>query len=288
MKKATWGIQTVYLPRENIDYLEEWLAYHTLLGADFFYLYDNTGSQRVEHGNSLITNNKNKHGQLIDFGRSDDEIFHLEKEIFAKYAVTKVKWQPIENGQITYGQVQACDDFSARMPNVWCAFIDMDEFLLPRESMAEFTTGNPKKILQKKFPDRWLRRRALDDTRTYSIDTKIWAPKIIMNTSHYRPGGKDIHNLRSAAAVEICDMEQLRFNHYNQVDFSINNAFLKKVDPNWKRRPPHKLFVETCERAKKIAAKLDYESFVNTNPPPLLPTPAKPNWFEKLFWWLKY
>jgi hypothetical protein len=288
MKKTAWGLQTVYLPRENIDYIEEWLAYHTFLGADFFFLYDNTGSQRIKNGNSLITNSKNKHGQLIDFSRSDDEIYDLEMKIFSKYAVTKVKWQPIENGQITYGQVLACEDFSARLPNVWCAFIDIDEFLLPQKSMEDFTTGNPKKILQKKFPDRWLRRHALDDTRTYSINTERWAPKILMNTSDYRPGGKDIHNLGSASPLEICSMEELRFNHYNQVDFDINNTFLKRVDPEWKRRPPKKLFVENCDRAKVLASKIDYASFIQTNPPPLQPVPPIPSWIEDLFWRLKY
>ena len=38
------GMHTVFLARENIAYLKEWIVYHALLGVQHFYLYDNTGS----------------------------------------------------------------------------------------------------------------------------------------------------------------------------------------------------------------------------------------------------
>lgn len=89
-----WGIQTVYLPRENLQFLEEWLQYHVLLGAEYFYLYDNTGSETIFLGNSLAINGKNKYGVPFDLSLPDVQIEEMEAEIFRKYPVTKVKWQP--------------------------------------------------------------------------------------------------------------------------------------------------------------------------------------------------
>jgi hypothetical protein len=45
------GIQTVFILKENIPFLEEWIIYHKKIGVDKFYLYDNTGSEFVENNN---------------------------------------------------------------------------------------------------------------------------------------------------------------------------------------------------------------------------------------------
>ena len=42
--KPTIAIQTVFILKENLPFLEEWIVYHKKIGVDKFYLYDNTGS----------------------------------------------------------------------------------------------------------------------------------------------------------------------------------------------------------------------------------------------------
>ncbi len=80
-----WGIHTVYIPRENLRFLEEWIQYHLLLGTEYFYLYDNTGSTSLEHGNSIAVNGKNKYGRSFDQSLTDAGIEDIEAEIFKKY-----------------------------------------------------------------------------------------------------------------------------------------------------------------------------------------------------------
>ena len=40
------GLHTVFIARENILFLKEWVLYHRLKGIDHFFLYDNTGATR--------------------------------------------------------------------------------------------------------------------------------------------------------------------------------------------------------------------------------------------------
>ena len=68
------NIQTTFILRENILFLEEWIAYHVAVGFDKFYLYDNSATTGVE-GES--TNSVNRYN--IDFGwitrhKTDDEL----------------------------------------------------------------------------------------------------------------------------------------------------------------------------------------------------------------------
>jgi len=44
-KKIKIAIQTVFILKENLPFLEEWIVYHKKIGVDKFYLYDNTGSK---------------------------------------------------------------------------------------------------------------------------------------------------------------------------------------------------------------------------------------------------
>ena len=62
-KNITIAIQVVFLLYENIPYLREWFAYHSNLGIDKFYMYDNTGSKgHVTTKGSFATETMNKYG----------------------------------------------------------------------------------------------------------------------------------------------------------------------------------------------------------------------------------
>ncbi len=149
-----WGIHTVYIPRENLRFLEEWIQYHLLLGAEYFYLYDNTGSTFLDLGNSIAITGKNKYGVPIDFSLTDAEVEEIEAEIFRKYPVQKIKWQPRQDGKIVLDQPVACDHFAETYLVDWCAFIDTDEFLCSPFKIDELLEGSAVRICQKKFEDR--------------------------------------------------------------------------------------------------------------------------------------
>lgn len=273
-KSRAWGIQTVYLPRENLRFLEEWLAYHSQLGAEYFYLYDNTGSRELLCGNSVAVNGKNKYGIEGDFRLTDDEIADIEAEIFKKYPVTKVKWQPRRNGEIVYGQGAACDHFSDLVQSGWCAFIDMDEFLYSPYAIGDILEGKAMVLLQKKFDDRFRYETALEITKTFAMKTNRWGRKLLINMEHFIKGAQNIHDLNVHRFNEplIANMEVVRFNHYNH-NRNGHEWLLKSyhgLDPNWQPVPFEEVFTERCELARYRATRIDYSSFV----PIPLPSPG--------------
>jgi hypothetical protein len=263
----SWGIQTVYLPRENLRFLEEWLQYHTMLGAEYFFLYDNTGSRTIDLGNSAAVNGKNKYGMPLDFSLSDLQIEEIEAEILKKYPVTKVKWRPLENGEIVYGQPLACDHFSESARVDWCAFIDIDEFLCTPHRVEDLLVGKAIKILQKKFEDRSNYRTALEVEKTFSINTKRWAPKLIINMKYYRPGANSIHNLKinSFFGPVVQNFDDLRFNHYNHNprahDWLLENY--RWIDKSWRPVTFEDVFTERCELLHRHSRQIKYEEFEN-------------------------
>jgi hypothetical protein len=262
----SWGIQTVYLPRENLRFLEEWLQYHTMLGADYFYLYDNTGSRTIDLGNSAAVNGKNKYGVPLDFSLSDAQIEEIEAEIFKKYPVTKIKWRPMRDGEIIYGQTLACDHFSETTRVDWCAFIDIDEFLCTPYSVADFLKGKAVKISQKKFADRSRYCTALEVTDTFSIDTRRWSPKLIINMKYYRSGANSIHNLRinSFFKPPVQEPSDLRFNHYNHNErghkWLMENSHW--IDKSWRPVVFDAVFNERCDFLHQLSRQISYGGFV--------------------------
>lgn len=227
-------IQTVYLPQENVLFLEDWLRYHISIGIEHFFMYDNTGStyrdpdKRYEY--NLVYDSKNKYGQKIDI--SIDQALEMEESIFKKYPVTKTIWQPIVNGKIGYEQVAACNDFALKVRNGLCAFIDTDEFIVKKEEFRE------SRMFQKKYDDRWKYKSIFDCDKTFDIDTKKWASKAILDLSRFSPG----HNIH----FEDKDLPYSKswFNHYNYNEK--NHEWLlssyKSIDPNWVPKPYKDVF----------------------------------------------
>ena len=44
------GIHTVFIARENILFLKEWILYHKYMGIEHFFLYDNSGGAGILEG----------------------------------------------------------------------------------------------------------------------------------------------------------------------------------------------------------------------------------------------
>jgi len=250
-RKMAWGIHTIYIPRENLRFLEEWIQYHLLLGAEYFYLYDNTGSTFLDLGNSIAITGKNKYGVPIDFSLTDAEVEEIEAEIFRKYPVQKIKWQPRQKGKIVLDQPAACDHFAETYSADWCAFIDTDEFLCSPFKIDELLEGSAVRICQKKFEDRHRYRTALEITKSFSINTQRWAPKLIVRMQDYVVGAKSKNYVSLALDV-------LRFNHYNHNrrghEWLLENY--QQLDPSWQPKAFEVVFDENCGILEQIPFSL--------------------------------
>ena len=140
------GIHTVFIARENILFLKEWLLYHGHMGVDHFFLYDNSGSYGYAEGVSrplFERNSKSKWGipysEIVTLSDAQvaDALDQIQRDI---PNVHIVRWQPTdEEGRIRFAQVEAQNDALKRFgPTVdWMVFMDMDEFLVSDRSLPE-------------------------------------------------------------------------------------------------------------------------------------------------------
>lgn len=138
------GIHTVFIAKENILFLKEWILYHKYMGIEHFFLYDNSGGDGIRPGvvkPHFERDRKNKYGIRYDdvVSLSDAEVSevldHIRLEIPNVHIVT---WQPTDDqGRIRYAQEKAQNDALKRFgPMVdWMFFMDLDEFLVSDEPM---------------------------------------------------------------------------------------------------------------------------------------------------------
>jgi len=231
--KSTY-IQTVYLPQENVTFLEDWLKYHLSIGIDHFFMYDNTGSTfrypDKKYETNLVYDSKNKYGRKIDMPL--DQALEMEEKIFKKYPVTKTIWQPMVNGKIGYQQMDACLDFASKVTSGLCAFIDIDEFIVKKEKFRE------SRILQKRYDDRWNYDTVFDCDKTFDIDTRLWASKAILDMSRFSAGESIHFNNKDLPYSKSW------FNHYNhnEVAHEWTLSNYKQVDPLWVPKPYNEVF----------------------------------------------
>ena len=188
------AIQTVFILRENIAFLEEWIEYHKKLGFNKFYLYDNSGSVGIHSS----TNSKNKYNfpfyKIVKL--SDAEIQEHFDRILKKYPeVIYIKWQPKDDkGNIVYAQNESIYDYfkNYKNDNDWTAFIDIDEFIYvnSNNNINWFIDRLDKDISQismhqKKMEDRFcsLKNNILEIENSLEVDTHEWGHKNIVKNS---------------------------------------------------------------------------------------------------------
>ena len=140
------GIHTVFIAKENILFLKEWVLYHKYMGIEHFFLYDNSGGDGYFEGAKipLFERDRNtKYGIPYDdiVALTDAEIADVLAEIQLEIpTVHVVRWQPTDaEGRVTYAQVAAQNDALRRFgPTVdWMVFMDMDEFLVSDQPIPE-------------------------------------------------------------------------------------------------------------------------------------------------------
>ena len=174
------ALHTVFIARENIIFLREWLEYHRLLGISEFYLYDNSLVQVPDpfdrKNPNIIPGEINKHNinyaTLISI--SDDEIHHILREIQHEVpGVHYVPWSPLnDDGEVVYGQVDALNTCQSKLSGHvdWVLVCDTDEFLVTPASITSLCAWLEDEeydlalIGVIKMPSRWefLDRNVLD------------------------------------------------------------------------------------------------------------------------------
>lgn len=146
-----FAIHTVFILKENILFLEEWINYHILLGFNKFYLYDNSNVNKIsgfdadeygqEEGGKYIQYNKiNKHNvnydEIVDVTQKDMDDY--VQKLCEKYkCIDIIEWSPKDkDGNILYNQPEAHNHCLKRLKkdNIdWCANIDMDEYIVIKD-----------------------------------------------------------------------------------------------------------------------------------------------------------
>jgi hypothetical protein len=202
-----FAIHTIFIKKENILFLEEWLCYHIILGFTKFYLYDNSKCQKPSDFDS-----KNKY---LNFGYCNksninyDEIIKSNKiqtddvfeKIMDKYKdfIVLVEWSPLnKDGFITYGQEEGHADCLKRLKFDkinWCANIDMDEYIVI----------NKYKTIQEYVE---------------KLDNKI--SNIKLSQKRFESRFNNIGGL--SIDINKCEQEELDVNHSNKNIYMVNKT----------------------------------------------------------------
>ena len=139
------AIMTVFILKENILFLEEWIEHHLSLGVDHIVLYDNSKTQKSHDwevyppGFEFEGNKVNRQGidyaSIVSPRMSDEQIKDEFSRITEQYAgkLTVIEWaRRNEDGVICYFQEEAIKDFIYRYRTVYDygITIDIDEFLI--------------------------------------------------------------------------------------------------------------------------------------------------------------
>lgn len=235
--KYKWSIHTVFIMKENIRWLEEWLLYHITIGVEHFYLYDNTGSKARDSptNKKTIVNKVNKYGIHYDT-ISDEYVTKKWKHIKNKYSkyITYIKWQPKDkDGNIKYGYRDSLYHFIKNYKKLseWVAFTDVDEFIFSKNNVnipklldEQKNKHNYKLVLyMKPFESRF------SGKTKYVMDNVNCLENC--NTSELRGSVKNIvyldkidkitNSMHSIAKikgnVKYMNRDMIRFNHYNRM-----------------------------------------------------------------------
>lgn len=230
------SIQTLFLPRESLPYMEEWLLYHTLLGVDEFRLYDNTGSAGDisspfrRHGAKVTKYGLPKIAEDID----EERVRLAIRSICSKFHVELVPW-PTPHFSQKFLLESVADHCSANDSD-YTAFIDMDEYVCVAGGMSigEFMEEEVAakgfcgvRMSQQKMPHilkekMTSKRRVWEITETFSMETRDWAPKNILPTKGVSFGG-DIHNLSCRGRMlDQPDRGLIKINHYNVNEYQMH------------------------------------------------------------------
>jgi len=270
-KKYFLVLHTIFLPHENIIWLEEFLIYYINLGFEQFYLYDNTGSIGRNGSNPNIT----KYGFKIE--KNNNNYKKMFDDLLNKYNkyITHVIWQPLDNnGKIIYNPSQGILHFKENYSHEaeYCAFMDIDEFLFSELDIdiKNYILEKEKqgvtriRLHQKKFIDRHYCDCSLITQNfecfdlAYKRDKWIYGFKNIINLDKIKKIGGNFHSIYCDGKEIFADPKYLRFNHYN-----LNKKTINHINNTCKTNFEPKIFESKKNMIEsKINENYQYDQYV--------------------------
>jgi len=241
-------IHAIFIAKENILFLQEWLDYHIYLGVDYFYLYDNskvTKKDGFDAANSPLLNpgKQNKYGLNYDqyFNLSAQDIQEMKTALMKKYKnyIQWIDWEPLdESGNVCYNQVEGITkgiQSAKKQKAKWFISIDMDEYIVcPDMNLKKYLKSIPDRVANIIMQEKIYEARSLHlDKRVMDIDKhmfKQWAyaPKSISRVS--ATNAINVHEWKGEG--EQMYANDVFFCHYkwHQKD---DNTRSEKIIPDW-------------------------------------------------------
>ena len=243
------AIHSVFIAKENILFLEEWIDYHIQLGVDAFFLYDNSKVEKVNSFNAnkkwIIPGKINKYNINFDelVKLSEDDIKNILLKIQSKYKnVNIIEWSPKDDtGNICHFQEKAHTDLLAKLKKTdidWCASIDMDEYIvLKNKTLKDYIINlDPKAYCCMISQQRY-------DSRFNNIGIPVVTiNKVEKDTLDVKHSNKYIYNVKKTSSVKIhsctgigkaihSKLNGIWFNHY-KIDFNNPDYKYNTVENN--------------------------------------------------------
>lgn len=241
-------IHSIFIAKENILFLQEWLDYHIFLGIDYFYLYDNSkvmNKDEFDANNSplLHPGKQNKYGLHYDeyFTLTPEDIQNIKGHLIKKYKnfVQWIDWAPLDQqGKVCYHQVEGINtglNIAKKRNAKWFIAIDMDEYIVcPDMNLKKYLKTIPDHVGNIIMKEKIYEARSLHlNKRIIDIDKhmyKEWfhAPKSISRVSATH--SKDVH-MWNGSGEEISPND-LFFCHYKWYKKD-DNTISDKIIPDW-------------------------------------------------------
>lgn len=261
------GIHAVFIAKENILFLDEWIRYHKNIGVEYFFLYDNSKVEVMKE--SFITagahlNKTTKRGIPYDYivQMSDEEIQEelerIQREIPNVYVIP---WRPKDENGLIYFAQDICQSLAAKKHQDlvdWMAFIDMDEYIVPQYSLKQLCIN----MVSNGYIGCAFYEQAMDN-RYKHLDKNVceinYQCTRHLSTAKYWPSGKVLcylpwtvtvtnHTFRPYAPRQNFAKDVIYYRHYKcnhhidvmkkiiPLDFQASRSIdwkLKRVVPNW-------------------------------------------------------
>ena len=248
--KPIFAIHTVFIAKENILFLEEWIDYHINLGFDKFYLYDNSKvTKPTKIGRIPLTKGINKYN--INYNKevnlSDLEVKNILNKIKNKYNIKLIEWSPIDKeGNIIYAQEKAHNDCLKKLKkdNIdWCAYIDIDEFIVLKndKNIKDYVNKLDNNISnirmsQVRFENRFINKNKL----VIDIDKSQVKPLSLNHSNKnifYVPktNSLGVHWWKGIGQQKITGLKEILFNHY-KLNNSKNYKVINNINQNIKNK----------------------------------------------------
>ena len=229
------AIHSVFIAKENILFLEEWIKYHQLIGVTDFYLYDNSKVNKItgwdeRNKDKIILGKRNKYN--IDYDKlvkmNKDQVNIHIKMLCNKYKSIKIiEWSPRDiDGNILHNQKEAHAHCLKQLKEDkidWGITIDMDEFIILKkhDNLKEYIlslASNIKAIrmTQKRFESRFLNIGKLITDISNCTDKKVLdrAHKHIYNVEYTK--NITVHSIEidENYISQLGNENEILFNHY--------------------------------------------------------------------------